>query len=137
MKFIKFSMPNGEKRFKAIIFGVIIGAALCALLLAIFSVLFSKAGFLPTEYLWIFVTAILALSGFAGGYVSSAIYKSKGLLTGLITGAVLFLAVAAGTFLNESSDPNELLLYKALALIVCGAIGGIIGVNKKEKIKIK
>ena len=118
MKAVKLSLPSGTKYVKSLLFGIITGALICVMLLALITLLLSKSGLLPTEYLWIVITVILAISGFCGGYISARIYKSQGLLLGMITGLVLFLILTIGSSMGYSGEITAFLLYKALALII-------------------
>ncbi len=137
MKALKISFPSGRKYLKALLLGIIAGALITAVLLAVCAVILSKAGFLPTDYLWIAIALILFSGSFCGGYVSARIYRAKGLLLGIIAGLTLFLILTLSGAASSAGKISVFSLYKALALTAGGAVGGIIGVNKSDRIKIK
>lgn len=137
MKAIKVSMPAGGRRLKSLLLGAVCGALSSAGLTALCALCLSKMGTLPRESLWIIVIVMLAIGGFTGGYISARSFKANGLLMGAGVGLLLFIILAAGKACTTDSGLSTHFIYKACALIGGGALGGIIGVNKKERIKIK
>lgn len=91
----------------------------------------------PYEYLQYIMLAIDAIGVFFGGYIASRINKSKGLIVGLCVGAVVLLALIASGFTIENSTITIVTLIKAVVILLCSMLGGIKGVNVKEKIRIK
>ena len=95
------------------------------------------SGLLPTELTNYITLALLALGAFSGGFITSRITKSAGLVVGLITGFAIFILITA-TGLTRSDDPVSLLtLTRLVALLVAGGVGGIAGLKRKERIHIK
>lgn len=77
-----------------------------------------------------------AVGVFCGGYIAAALNKSRGLILGLIIGFLVFIIVfAAGLSTGEAIGLITFLRLAVLAIF--GMLGGIKGVNKKEKIHIK
>lgn len=137
MKLIKTDNSSRKKYIKALIFGTITALIISAVLLALSAVCLTKVGIVPTDYLWLMIVIILALGSFVGGFVSAIILKSNGLFIGLLTGIIVCLFIIIAGALKTSDSFTTYSIYKAMAIIVCSVLGGIIGVNKKEKIKIK
>jgi putative membrane protein (TIGR04086 family) len=130
-------MLNKRLTAKAVIFGVLIAFTIAIIMICILSAVVMTSGLLPAELISIITVVFLAMGTFAGGFIAARIAKSGGLITGAITGLVVFLIVTI-VGLTRSDDVFSLLtLIKFGATLVGGAIGGIIGVNKKEKIQIK
>jgi len=134
----KAYLSSGEKLpyVKAIITGAIFGSLLIIFMLCIAAVVFLKSGTLPTQVITYFIIAFNAAGGFVAGYIAARITKMNGMLLGMATGIAIFILMVIGGFaINQGSTITALTLYKALALIVFGVIGGIKGVNKKEKVR--
>lgn len=78
----------------------------------------------------------LILGGYTGGFITARINKSNGLLMGALSGLIIFIVMLIIGFSTGNADITYMLLLKALAIILPAAIGGVKGVNKKEKLKI-
>lgn len=132
-----FFMDFFNKRLiKSVLFGIIITAASAALLMIIVSLILFKSGNYPKDYLIYISVLILAVSGFLGGYISGRIGKQSGMIIGAISGGVLFLVLTIAGLITSPSTITLNTLYKLIALVAFSALGGIIGVNKGNKIKI-
>lgn len=104
-------------------------------LLAVSALVVSKTGALPRGSLLLLTTILTALASFAGGLFLSLLFKEKGLLLGLLCGAVLSLGIALVSVLAYGNDFTAASVAKLLAILTAGAIGGILGVNRRKKIK--
>ena len=121
---------------KAVLFGILTSLLISIILMCCVSAFILTNGLLPTQMTNIITLLSLGAGTFAGGIVSSRITKSAGLITGLITGLSVFLLITI-IGLCKSSDTITYLTFVRLAVtVILGGIGGIIGVNKKDRIKI-
>lgn len=77
-----------------------------------------------------------AFGVFVGGYIAAAMHKSRGLILGLIVGVLMFVVIFA-VGLSSGEPVGMITLLRLAVLIVFGMLGGIKGVNKREKIRIK
>lgn len=136
MKAVKINMKESSSMpVKALIMGVIVNAAvvlLGVLFLSLFSVIAGNLFRNAAEFL---LLVPLALGGYCGGFCAGRISKEKGLLLGTLCGTVVLLGIIIAGFITESSI-TYMILLKALATILPSALGGIKGVNKKEKFKV-
>ena len=121
---------------KSVLFGTLISAAAITALLLIASVILFKSGIFPKDYLLYIILCVLAVSGFFGGFISGRFNKSAGLLTGAVTGGVVFLVVLIAGLINSPSTITLATLYKLTAIVFPSMLGGVVGVNKAGKIKI-
>ena len=71
------------------------------------------------------------------GIISSRITGSAGLAVGSLTGFFIFLVITSISLIFNGEPITILTLLKLMSSVLGGGIGGIIGVNKKEKIKIR
>lgn len=130
-------MLNKKTTFKAVTFGIITSLLISIILICCVSVFILTNGLLPTELTNIITLAILGAGTLVGGIVSSRITKSAGLITGLITGFAVFLIITVIGLCRTSDTVTYLTFVRLAVTVVLGGIGGIIGVNKQEKIQIK
>ncbi len=119
--------------FLTIIKAAVLGAALSAILLLLFSFLLSKKD-IPLEVINPFGAFLIALASFISGYVASKMIKHRGMAVGAACGCIVFLTVALIYFMN-SFKIGGLALIKFAVSVISGAIGGILGVNTKRKRK--
>lgn len=107
------------------------------LLLLIFSCVLLISGTLPHDYLiWMDIAACCA-TAYISSYIALIIIKSGGLLWGTITGAILFFIQFFAGLLGTDENITYITLIKLISFLFLGAIGGIMAVNKKDKIRIK
>lgn len=129
-------MLNKKLTAKAVLFGILTSLLISIILMCGAAAFILTNGLLPAQMTNIITMLCLGTGTFAGGIVSSRITKAAGLITGLITGFAVFLLITI-IGLCKSSDSITYLTFIRLALtVILGGIGGIIGVNKKDKIKI-
>ena len=130
-------MSDKKLLIKAVLFGTVCGLLVTVILVCILSAIVMTSGLLPTELTNYITLALLALGAFSGGFITSRITKSAGLVAGLITGFSIFILITI-TGLTKSDDPVSLLtLIRLVTLLVAGGIGGIVGLKRKERIHIK
>ena len=81
------------------------------------------------------ITAIFSASMFLTSFVSASKKREKGLVTGIIYNlpSILVLEFISLTLNGFSVDFNFLLSF--VTMIISSALGGITGVNKKQKFK--
>ena len=107
-------------QIKKLLFGLVASLALTAALLAAFSALILKLGALPGEI---------------AAFFTARIAGEKGLLHGLVLAAVyVFLYLAVSLALYADADIAAVGVRTA-AILLCGALGGVLGVGKKNKIR--
>lgn len=123
-----------NKSVKGIIIGGVSELVVCILLFVITAFALTKAGYIPDQFISTLTTILSAVSCFVGGFISARIVKKSGLAVGAITGFILLFIQLITSLITGDLSPTMLILIKAASLILSGAIGGIFGVNKKEKI---
>lgn len=137
MRIFEKNFQDNKNYIKAIILGVVSSVCIACIIMCIMAAILTFSSLLPYEYLAYIMILILCVSVFFGGYIASRISKSKGLILGLINGIIVFSAIAlSGVFVSESTI-TYITLIKFIAITICSMLGGIKGVNKKEKIHIR
>lgn len=139
MKAIKTTIAQSgiSLYIKALIFGTLAGCTATASLLCVLSLGLIVTGALPHDYLSWIVIALCSLSAFLSGYVTARITKVKGLLCGAMSGLIMFIILLLAGLITGDGDFTYISLVKLFGLLLFGALGGIKGVNRKDKLHIK
>lgn len=124
-----------KRILKAIAISIVAITAVSAGLLALTALILGKAGSLPRAAIPVIMTIIGCLAVFAGGFLSSSYYKEKGILFGIIGGLVFTAVLAAVSIFAFQQIPTIASVGKTAAILLSGSIGGILGVNKKSRVK--
>ncbi len=130
-------MPDKKILVKAVLFGSLISLVFTIILLCILTVVELTSGLMSSEIVNIAAMAMLAAGTFFGGLIAARITKEGGMITGLITGAAVFFLVTIAALIHSSESISIITLIRFICEIITGAAGGIIGVNKREKLHIK
>ncbi len=132
-----YSAKNSEtsKIIRSLLLGCAVGIGMSAALLSLCAILFVKFGSLPLDYLPLITTFIGAAGSFSAGYASVRLYRKRGLLIGICAGFVLFLTVFLTGLVKGLETDLVGAFIKCCVFIVVGAIGGILSVNKRIKVK--
>ena len=132
------SVSQDNKRIgKAVLIGILVTCVVTLLLTCIFGFVLKMTSGIPygvIDYVMIGVTGIAV---FLGAYIACVIVKSKGLVIGAAIGAVSLLILICCGFGFSDSSIGLSTLIKSVVMLLCGIVGGILGVNKKEKVCIK
>ena len=137
MRYFSNVSLNKSSFIKAIIVGVATSVCLIAILMCITAGVLLISSQIPYEYLEYIMLVIDAVAVFLGGYIASRINKSQGMFLGLINGAIVLLAVIIGGFCSSTDTITYITLIKAVVILVFSILGGIKGVNVKDRIHIK
>lgn len=130
-----YNKRNTNKNIKNIgivIIATLIGFALTGIVLFIFSFLITKID-APSDIKKLLSVVALGIGSCVGGYYCSKRKKRHGIFCGAICGFVMFVlivifgAIFADTILSFKSTT------KLLLVLICGGIGGVVGVNSKSK----
>lgn len=119
---------------RPILIGVLVGALGFVLCLFVLAALGSGMNIPPALVIPLAIVAVAA-AAFIGGFVSGKIARRNGWLVGSLSAFILFgISTLAGysLFANASSG---FLCTKAMIMLACGLVGGVIAVNLKTKRK--
>ncbi len=107
-------------------FGISVGfGLLCGFICCIICSAMSYFIFNAMMFGGIFTILSLAVGGYFGGYLCGRYRRRYGLFEGAICGGIIYgILVVISLYMGEFTSPAKLFL-----LIVCGAIGGVAGVN--------
>lgn len=123
------------KMAKAIIFGTVIGAIVCTVMLLTVSFIFVKMQSVPEIAVIPAAIFIVCTGAFVGGYFSARIKKSMGMAVGALSGLLMFVVLLLIGLLFSGDSFGLISLLRMILMIVSGAIGGVLGVNKRKRRK--
>ena len=122
---------------KAVVIGVLCSVVLSLMLTCLFSVMLNMMSGIPYEIIDYAMVAIEGFSVLIGAYIACVIAKTKGLIIGALCGAISLLIVFAFGMSLTKNNIGLLTVIRSAVMLLCGIIGGIMGVNRKEKVRIK
>ncbi len=123
-------------RLTSILKGAITALIIAGVLLVVASVFYNNTD-LSTTIIQLILCIILAVSSFFGGWISSKHYRKSGMQNGAICGCLLFGTITFIGCIIHGFAFTPFTLFKAATIIMCGAFGGIIGINRLAKHKMK
>ena len=106
-----------------------------ALLLACAAGALASIKRMPWELLPLLTTAGAGAGPFLGGWLAARLIGERGLLWGLVCGAVSGAAVLLIALALRGEAPLPAALTRLGALLLAGAVGGILGVGGRGRVK--
>jgi putative membrane protein (TIGR04086 family) len=87
---------------------------------------------IPAQAVFLFSLTSAVIGAFLGSYVAVRINKEKGMICGMSIGFGIFFILLLVS-VSVASEPFTLVsLIKLFSMMLSGAVGGIIGVNKRR-----
>ena len=120
---------------RSIVIGSVAGAALCAALLGLCALGFVSSGHIPQSLISPIVIALSAISSFMAGFVAAKISRKRGLAYGALAGLLLFLLFLLSGIIAYHEAVSAGVILRMLVMVLSGALGGLVAVNKKTKMK--
>lgn len=122
---------------KAVLFSSVCGILVLVILMCLLAAVMMSSGVISADILDYCTVGMVGVATLMSGIISSRITGSAGLVVGSLTGLFIFLVITSVALIFNGEPVSIITLLKLMAAVFAGGIGGIIGVNKKEKIKIK
>lgn len=123
------------KRARAIIISTIFTAAISAGLLAVTALILGKMETLPKKAIPVITTIISCVSVLFGSFIASFMLKERGIVNGLIVAFLFSAVVFSIAFFTYEAEFGLSGLSKLAAIFISGILGGVWGVNRKNKVK--
>lgn len=112
---------------------VTIGASL--VLLSVIAFFVCRSGSLPRGSVTLITTIAACAAVFFGSLLSTVAVREKGLLLGLGAGAVFLVCAGIVSMLVFHIELGAASAGKIAAVLLSGAVGGVLGANRKSKVK--
>lgn len=116
---------------KAFGIGILGGALVIALLFVVCALLVTKLS-IPASAIILMVAVCSAIGAFVCGFLSAKIIHTKGVVMGLIAGALMLVVLMLASLIFSGRFAVENWLTKTVVVLVSAALGGILGVNTKK-----
>ncbi|WP_099205774.1 TIGR04086 family membrane protein [Scatolibacter rhodanostii] len=123
------------KKLRTILVSVAIMSVISLCLLFIVAVILAKAGTLAGDFVNLLTTIIACASAFLGAFFVSTRVKEQGAFYGLSAAAVFSLIMILVSLLVYHNSMSFASVWKIAAILLSGSLGGILGVNRKSKVK--
>ena len=132
MKHPSAHSPLLHRLLRPILLGLCVGVVTGTALLTLAALLVQKVDLSPSLLPYVAVAAV-ALGSFAGGLIAALLAKERGLLTGAICGTLVYLLLLVAGLSRFGGVEGGYALIKWAVLTAAGALGGVLGVNRKRR----
>lgn len=117
---------------RAIISSIV--ALILTFILFIICSIFTALSIIPDSAVRTLTLIITIIASLIAGFLTSRNVYEYGLLNGMATGVIFFLALYILSIILTLSFSFNILLFKSfLSIIIASGIGGIIGINSRSK----
>lgn len=120
---------------RAIVIGSVAGALLSAILLGLSALGFVSAGNFSQNVISPMMLALSVLGALTAGFVTAKVSHKRGLAYGAVSGLLLFILYLVAGLIASKEPVSVTAVMRMIVMILSGAIGGLLGVNKKSKVK--
>ena len=123
------------KWIRALILSTAVTAGASLALLSAVTFFVCRSESLPRGSVAIITTIAACAAVFLGGLLSAFMMREKGLLLGLGAGAVFLACAGLVSVLVYQVELGPASAGKIAAVLISGVIGGVLGANRKSKVK--
>ncbi len=116
---------------RPLLMGTAVGIIACVAVLMLMAALVQTVDVPRAAVVPLAITAG-AVGAFAAGLTAALVSRRRGMVLGALCGLTLFLLVLLAGFARYTGVSGGMSLLKAAVLTVAGALGGVLGVNKKH-----
>lgn len=100
--------------------------------LFLFSAVISKID-APSAVVAVMSTAALCAGAYSGGFVGAKKRRKNGMMVGIVTGTAIFFVIFLLSLIFAKTAVSISAGTKLILAVIFGAVGGVIGVNSKNK----
>lgn len=132
MRSEKSQQMTAKSMARAVIFGGLFGSIILILLLFLSAFLVLKMKNISQGIIFGASIASSCISSFFSGFIGARILRARGMAVGALSALLLFVVILiTGTLFSDAGLSLNTLMRFA-AMILAGAFGGVLGVNKKK-----
>lgn len=110
----------------------LIGVVIMLGVVLLLSVLMSKVD-IPEQVVTVMSSISLCIGAYSAGYIASRRRRQNGLVLGMITGVIVYCLVFFLGVMFAKTSITFNAFTKFIMVLICSAIGGVLGVNSKAK----
>lgn len=115
-----------------ILFSTVLASVLCAVFLALISFVGTKVD-LPLSSLSFIMSALAGICVFISVFFTARKVRKKGLFLGLCVGLLFFTVMLLTSAATQPMGIGSECFFKFIASVLGGILGGVLGVNSKQK----
>ncbi|MDD6490213.1 MAG: TIGR04086 family membrane protein [Clostridia bacterium] len=120
---------------KAVAVGTVVGFVICMLILLLITFMLVKIQKFPETLVVPLAIFTACIGAFSGGYFSARVKKNNGLAMGAVCALVIFVLLLLISSVFAEDIFSAVSLLRMGAMLISGAIGGVLGVNKRRRRK--
>lgn len=124
--------PGLSRYVRPAAISLVTGILVCAVILLLFSLVLSTQN-IPQSAIDPMATAAVASGALVAGYVCSRQIRRNGLLCGLVCGVILSFVLLLASLGVSDYGFGIPALFKVVFILLLSMIGGVLGVNRKQK----
>ena len=128
------TVPDLSRMMKSVGFGTVSGVVLTLLFTLAETLIMVKMQTVLYGAAVPMAAVAVSLGSFGGGYLTARLHQSMGMAVGALCGLAVFV-IFLGLGAVFGSQLGILSLLRAVPAVVAGAVGGILGVNKRKRRK--
>ncbi|MCL2857284.1 MAG: TIGR04086 family membrane protein [Oscillospiraceae bacterium] len=117
---------------KPVLTSVAVGAAICAVVLVLLSVLLSARN-IPHSLINPMATFAISVGALAAGFCCAKIVRRAGLAYGALCGGVFCLVIMLAGIGMADNGFGLTALFKITFMMICAMLGGVLGVNSSPR----
>ena len=125
-------MSDKKKLIRSVVIGSLCGLLSCVAMMCVLAAGMLSTGLLSAELIDYLMVAVAAAGALVGAFVATKLNGGAGLIVGAVTGAVMLLLITAGALLRQDAPVTSLCAVRAAALLLGGALGGILGLRERK-----
>jgi putative membrane protein (TIGR04086 family) len=118
------------RRIRPLLFGVAVGIVVCTLLLMLMAAVIQRVD-IPAGAALPLAVGAAAAGAFLAGLTAALVAGQRGLLMGAVSGLLLYLPMLVAGLARYSAVDGGASLLKLAVLVAAGAVGGVLGVNRR------
>ncbi len=118
---------------RAVIFGGLFGSIILILMLFLSAFFVLKMKSLSQGAVFGAAIASSCISSFFAGFIAAKMLKSRGMAAGALAAMFLFIVVLITGTIFSGDNINLDTLMRFAAMLLSGAFGGILGVNRRHR----
>ena len=125
-------MSDKKRLIRSVVLGSLCGLLSCVALMCIIAAVMLSTGLLSSQVIDWLMAAVAAAGAVAGAFVATKLNGGAGLIVGAMTGAVMLLLITVTALVRQGTPVTPLCAARAAALLLGGALGGILGLRDKK-----
>ncbi len=126
------STNSTSRLIRAVTIGAFTGTAMTLILSVLIVLVMVRTGTVLYDAMSALAITASCIGAWIGGFIGAKVHRSKGMLIGAACGGLIFV-ISLLSGLGFGGTVGLITLLRAGLTILCGAVGGVCGVNKRKR----